>query len=135
MLVGEGTDPAFNFGAPNGTAAGKKKPAPMFEFDSIEELSKGDTPQMERNKLMRAGYSRSQSHTDGEGSSTSIDKDKNGKNGKSGKAGKAGKGHTKKSSVSNRGKRISSLFEGGVICEFLSLFDAFLYLSFFSFSD
>ncbi|KIM80325.1 hypothetical protein PILCRDRAFT_822455 [Piloderma croceum F 1598] len=129
VLAGEGMDPAFRFPVPGsgGTTingvAGKKKIGKEKErgkekdsYDTIEELSKGDTPQMARNKLMRAAHSHpssnSHSQSDTEGPSTD-----NGKvRGK--KAEKVGQNTTnRKSSGSTRGKRVSSLFEGGVISQ------------------
>jgi kinetochore protein Mis13/DSN1 len=104
-------NPAFNFSAPNGVVKKRTDRDKGIErehhVDSVEQLSLGDTPQIERNKLMRAGHSRSTS--DDEGTQKGLGKGK-------------GKGQTKrKSSASMRGKRVSSLFEGGVICEwFLS---------------
>lgn len=119
-LAGEGLNPAFNFGA-LGTANGRKKDKKRLNLDSIEELSQGDTPQIERNKLMREGKLPSQlASGSGSGSgsrsrSRSVEADALGKP-KS--KGKDGKGHTRrKSSISNRGKRVSSLFQEGVICE------------------
>ena len=116
VLVGAGTDPAFDF---SGTgkkkrAAGERVREKPVECDSTEELSMGDTPQMERNKRMRAGHkSHSHPQSDGEGSMDNG----TGKLGK-GRPSKAAKGQPRKSSTSTRGKRISSLFEGGVICMF-----------------
>ena len=153
MLVGEGMDPAFRFlgaamdgggvsGEGSGTGTGKKKTGGREKekergvkfaadvIDSTEEVSMGDTPQMERNKLMRAGLlSRSNSHShhtnsnpqsDSEDNSTGIGMGRPGE-----KAGK-GKGHTKRKS-SARGKRVSSLFEGGFICESPPFFVLFLF--------
>jgi kinetochore protein Mis13/DSN1 len=121
VLAGEGMDPAFRFpvpgsGAPaiNGVLGKKKKIKKGKEreketdsYDTIEELSQGDTPQMARNKLMRAAHSQS----DTEGPST--------ENANSTKASKTKGQNTtnRKSSASTRGKRVSNLFEGGIICK------------------
>ncbi|KZP20716.1 hypothetical protein FIBSPDRAFT_861449 [Athelia psychrophila] len=111
-------NPAFNFpprapssqpGSKPKASAQAKKPRRTRDthVDSrLEVPEAGDTPQMERNKAMRNGHP-SMSQQAVEGSSTLAGK----------KAGKddAKKGHERrKSSISNRGKRISSLFEGGV---------------------
>ena len=93
-------------------------------FDMTEELSKGDTPQMERNKRMRAAHSRphTNTHSQSDSEGPSADKGRVGK-----KAGKVGQNMTnRKSSGSTRGKRVSNLFEGGIICKspFPSLFSA-----------
>lgn len=131
MLLGEGLNPAFNFG---GTSAQKPKPKPNPRSrskskepststsktkiriqDSVQELSQGDTPQMARNKLMREGKLPSQAAV-GNG---------NGKPG--GSSGEDSvKGHRRRSST-GRGKRISGLIGTGVICELnfsLSLFES-----------
>ena len=130
LLRGEGMDPKFDFSGVevgnrdlNGPSGKKEKGrgGKTVEFDSLEELSKGDTPQMERNKLMRAGHSlpsRSNSHSTSGGEGINPNEDRLGSKKEKGKG---GKGHSRRRSSSNRGKRISSLFEGGVICEF-SLF-------------
>ena len=129
VLAGEGMNPAFRFpvpgsGAPaiNGVLGKKKKIKKGKEreketdsYDTIEELSQGDTPQMARNKLMRAAHSHplsnSHSQSDTEGPST--------ENANSTKASKTKGQNTtnRKSSASTRGKRVSNLFEGGIICK------------------
>lgn len=138
-LLGEGLNPAFNFPAPalavpssssqangNGKPKSKRKDRDRgggdTHLDSVQELpTGGDTPVMERNKAMRAGYlppsqstsqSQSRSRSQGPDASSEVAGKKEG--------GKAKKGHERrKSSISTRGKRISNLFEGGVICECL----------------
>jgi len=105
MLVRERMDLAFNFPAAVNGGTGEKKKRAGGRGETFE----GDTPQIERNKLTRAGYS-SQSQSDGEGSSRDE-----GKNAKPA----SGKGYTRRSSSGNRGKRASSLFGSGVVCEFL----------------
>jgi kinetochore protein Mis13/DSN1 len=125
-------DPAFRFPVPgsgataiNGVSGKKKKVGKEKErgkekdsFDTIEELSKGDTPQMERNKLMRAAHSRPPSHSNSHSQSdTDGPSTDNGRVGGK-KEGKVGQNTTnRKSSGSTRGKRVSSLFEGGIICK------------------
>lgn len=119
MLLGEGLNPAFNFPGPGAGATAPKKrtreKTPKFAgstsgvVDSIQELSQGDTPQMARNKLMREGKLPSQQSSSqliGSGAGGSKD------------TARAGKGHTRRKSSMIRGKRVSGLIEGGIICEY-----------------
>ena len=115
LLLGEGLNPAFNFGS---AQKSKSRPEPrsrskskepstsrskIHTQDSIQELSLGDTPQMARNKLMREGKLSSQVAIGNgmPGGSSSSD---------------LVKGHRRRSST-GRGKRISGLIGTGVICE------------------
>lgn len=111
QLLGEGMNPAFNFPAkpkPTNTkpTSKSKSSSKSKKVDSLQPLSAGDTPQMERNKLMREGKLPPSSLGVGDAS---------GSNG-----GREGKGHTRrKSSMGGRGKRASGLIDGGVVCECL----------------
>jgi len=94
---------------PPSKSKSKSKPQLKTPIDSLMELSQGDTPQMERNKRMREGAlggsrSPSRPRSDGEDNTGSG----SGSKGNVG-MGKASKHTRRRSLISNRGKRVSSL--------------------------
>ncbi|KAF7981281.1 hypothetical protein HWV62_34185 [Athelia sp. TMB] len=117
LVAGSGLNPAFNFPPrpPSSQSSSKpkanaqtKKPRRTRDahIDSVLEVPEvGDTPQMERNKAMRNGHpSMLQQVVEGHSRGGGMEGQSSGK-----------RGHERrKSSISNRGKRISSLFEGGI---------------------
>lgn len=121
LLAAEGLNPAFQFPAPLPPNPKQSKPKPRrtrdAHVDSILELpSVGDTPQMERNRAMRNGHPSMQVDAGGADEAESSRSRSQVIAGK--KEGGGKKGHERrKSSIGNRGKRISSLFEGGIVCK------------------